>query len=128
MNKQTQRANHVAGSASPDSASAHLGSASAHLAEAADKLVEGVQVANVAARQALRDGVDESAPALRAAGAEARAAGSSAVEAAERRVAELGDNSRELAARSGQFIRDRPLAAFGIAVAGGFLLSRLIRR
>ena len=112
----------------PDSAGAHLGAASAHLAKAADRVVEGVQVANVAARQALRNGIDESAPELRAAGEEARAAGQSARQSAEQQFAALGERSRDLAGRSGQFIRDRPLAAFGIAVAGGFLLSRLLRR
>lgn len=129
MSKQTQQATgKQGGNGSSDSAKAHLGNASAHVVEAADKLVEGVQVANVAARKALRDGIDGSGPSLRAAGAEAKAAGSSALGAAEQRVAELGDKSRELASRSGQFVRDRPLAALGIAVASGFLLSRLLRR
>lgn len=116
------------GNHAQDSAGSHLGAASLHLAKAADRMVEGVQVANVAARQALRDGLSESAPELRAAGAEARAAGSSAAQAAEQQVAALGQKGRELASRGGDFIRERPLAAFGIAVAGGFLLSRLLRR
>lgn len=116
------------GGSTRDSAGSHLGAASLHLAKAADRMVEGVQVANVAARQALRDGLSESGPELRAAGAEARAAGSSAAQAAEQQVAALGEKGRQLAGRTGDFIRERPLAAFGIAVASGFLLSRLLRR
>lgn len=129
MSKHTQQASGKHGNnGAPDSAAAHIGNASAHVVEAADKLVEGVQVANVAARKAIRDGISESGPALRAAGAEARAAGSSAMGEVEQRMSELGDKSRQLASRSGQFVRDRPLAALGIAVASGFLLSRLLRR
>ena len=129
MSKQTSSASTSRSeNGSSSSTGAHLGAASAHLAKAADKVVEGVQVANVAARQALRDGLSDSGPELRAAGAEARAAGSSAVDAAEQQLAAMGEKSRHLADRTGQFIRERPLAAFGIAVAGGFLLSRVLRR
>jgi ElaB/YqjD/DUF883 family membrane-anchored ribosome-binding protein len=117
-----------AGNGSPDSTGGHLGAASVHLAKAADKVVEGVQVANVAARQALRDGLNGSGPELRAAGGEVRAAGSSAVDAAQQQFSALGARTRELADSSGSFIRERPLAALGIAVASGFLLSRLLRR
>lgn len=127
---KSQRDDRIArdSSANGQQAVEHLELAGAHLAGAAAKMAEGVQVANVAAVQAIRDGLAESKPELRAAREEARRAGSSAARAAESGMASLAERSRQLAERSGDFVRERPLAAFGIALAGGFVLSRLLRR
>ena len=106
----------------------HLREAQEHLSAAAGKVAEGVAVANMAAAQALRDGVDDSGPELRAAGAAASRAGRSVWSAGEAQFDAVRAQSRVLLYRSTTFVRERPVAAFGIAVASGFLLSRLLRR
>ncbi len=111
-----------------DSAGSHLKSAGAHLQDAARKAVGVVPEANAAAARALKDGYAEIAPDLAAARREAAEAGSAAAADAERRWQALLGQGKSALEKSEQFVRERPLASVGIAVAGGFLLSRLLRR
>lgn len=106
----------------------HLKSAGEHLNEAARKAVGAIPNANAAATKVLKDGYAEVAPDLAAAKREASEAGSAAVATTEKKWNEMVSQGKSALERSEQFVRDRPLAAVGIAIAGGFLLSKLIRR
>ncbi len=117
------------GSPTPPSATReHLKAAGEHLQEAARKAVNAIPSANDAAAQALKDGYAELAPDLAAARREAAEAGSSAAADAQQQWQSLLSTGESMLARSEQFVRERPVAAVGIAVASGFLLSRLLRR
>src|SRR5690606_38132979 len=90
-------------------AMAHLREAQEHLSAAAGKGAEGVAVANLAAAQALLEGVEESGPELRAASSAAGRAGRSAWSAGEAQAAAVRDGSRALLERSASFVRERPV-------------------
>ncbi len=115
-------------SASQGSTTDHLKSAGEHLQEAARKAVSAIPNANAAATQVLKDGYAEIAPDLAAAKREASEAGSAAAASTEKKWNEVVAQGKSALERSEQFVRERPLAAVGLAVAGGFLLSKLIRR
>jgi len=106
----------------------HLKSAAEHLQDAARKAVSAIPSANHAAAQALKDGYAELAPDLSAARREAAEAGSTLAGEAGQKWDALLKDGRSALERSEQFVRDRPLASVGIAIAGGFLLSRLLSR
>jgi ElaB/YqjD/DUF883 family membrane-anchored ribosome-binding protein len=101
--------------------SAHLRSAGNHLLQAAREAASGVSHAGGAATAAMQEGLNSAAPELGAARNEVREAGSSA-------AANVEQQWQQLRGRSEGFVREHPLAALGIAAAGGFLLSRLLRR
>ncbi len=104
----------------------HLQSAAEHLQSAARKAAGSIPNANQAASQALKDGYAELKPDLAAARREAGEAGETlAAEAGQKWEALLKDG-RSALERSEQFVRDRPLASVGIAVAAGYVLSRLL--
>jgi len=105
----------------------HLKSAGEHLQEAARKAVNAIPTANAAATQVLKDGYAEVVPDLAAAKREATNAGSAAVAEGEKKWHAMVDQGKSVLERSEQFVRERPLASIGIAVASGFLLSKLIR-
>ncbi len=100
---------------------AHLQSAGQHLMQAAREAAAGVGEAQNAARVALHDGIAAAGPELGAARTEVREAGQAAAMQAQQQW-------QDLRHRSEGFVREHPLAALGIAAAGGFLLSRLLRR
>jgi ElaB/YqjD/DUF883 family membrane-anchored ribosome-binding protein len=100
---------------------AHLQSAGQHLMQAAREAAAGVGEAQSAARVALQDGLSAAGPELGAARSEVREAGHAA-------AAQAQQQWQELRQRSEGFVQEHPLAALGIAAAGGFLLSRLLRR
>ena len=102
-------------------ASTHLQAAGNHLLQAGRTAAAGVGEAGVAAKVALHDGLASAAPELSAARQELNQAGGAA-------VANVSQQWAHLRGRSENFVRDRPLAALGLAVAGGYLLSRLLRR
>ena len=114
--------------ASPGTTTEHLKSAGEHLQHAARKAVSAIPNANAAATQVLKDGYAEIAPDLAAAKREASEAGSAAAASTEKKWNEVVAQGKSALERSEQFVRERPLAAVGIAVASGFLLSKLIRR
>jgi ElaB/YqjD/DUF883 family membrane-anchored ribosome-binding protein len=100
---------------------AHLQSAGQHLMQAAREAASGVGEAQSAARVALNDGLAAAGPELGAARSEVREAGQAAASQAQQQF-------QDLRLRSEGFVREHPLAALGIAAAGGFLLSRMLRR
>lgn len=100
---------------------AHLQSAGQHLMQAAREAAAGVGEAQSAARIALNDGLAAAGPELGAARSEVREAGHAA-------AAQAQQQWQDICTRSEGFVREHPLAALGIAAAGGFLLSRLLRR
>lgn len=105
----------------PAPTSAHLRSAGNHLLQAAREAANGVGQASGAASAALQEGIQSAAPELGAARKEVREAGSSA-------AASVEQQWQQLRGRSEGFVREHPLAALGIAAAGGFLLARMLRR
>jgi ElaB/YqjD/DUF883 family membrane-anchored ribosome-binding protein len=105
----------------PQGTGAHLQSASQHLLQAAREAAAGVSEAQVAARTAFYEGVANARPEVSAAGSDVREAGHAA-------AAQVQHQWEEVRQRSEGFVREHPLAALGIAAAGGFLLSRLLRR
>lgn len=102
-------------------ASVHLRSAGNHLLQAAREAASGVSQAGGAASAALQEGLNAAAPELGAARKEVREAGSTA-------AASVEQQWQHLRGRSEGFVREHPLAALGLAAAGGFLLSRMLRR
>jgi len=112
----------------PEQVGSHLRAAGEHVANAARTAVGGLSEARSAVSDAVQTGISDAKPELKEAQREVRAAGDAAVESAERQWAKARDQSGALLHSAEAFIRERPLAAAGIAVAGGFLLSRLLRR
>lgn len=102
-------------------ASSHLQAAGSHLLQAGRNAAAGVGDAGSAAKAALHDGLAGAGPELSAARQELNQAGGAA-------VANVTQQWEHLRGRSESFVRERPLAALGLAVAGGYLLSRLLRR
>lgn len=105
----------------------HLGEAGSHLkaaASAAGSAVKGV--ANAATKEArsagsqLKSEFSDSA----AAGKAAAAAGGAVCK---EQVDALMDKGKDLVDSAAELIRERPLAAFGVAFAAGFILSKLAR-
>ncbi len=105
----------------------HLKSAGEHLQDAARKAVNTIPSVNAAATKVLKDGYAEIVPDLAAAKREAADAGSAVVAEGEKKWHAMVDQGKSALERSEQFVRERPLASIGMAIAGGFLLSRLIR-
>lgn len=113
----------------------HAAAAKAHLKESGEHLRHAASLAGTSAKhaaqaardelrvggEAVREELDEARKAGRAAAHEAREVADEKLEAA------LG-KGREFLASAEALIRERPLAAFGVAFAAGFLLSRIGRR
>jgi ElaB/YqjD/DUF883 family membrane-anchored ribosome-binding protein len=114
------------------SAVGHLYEAKERLKDAASAAGSAVKHAASSAASAARDGLSEgrenvrvplsdAASAAGAAAGEARAAASAEVD-------HLVGKSKELWASAEDLIRQRPVAAFGTALAAGFILAKLLRR
>jgi len=129
MNASTQPLASVATpSEAANTATQHLKSAGEHLQTAARKAATALPEVNAAATKALKEGYADVAPELAAAKQEALEAGSAAVANSEQAWRDIVSQGKSVLERSEQFVRERPLASVGLAVAGGYLLSRLIRR
>jgi ElaB/YqjD/DUF883 family membrane-anchored ribosome-binding protein len=102
-----------------------LASAGAHLQQAARAAADSVRSA---ALQALSEGHDAVAPELAAAGADTRQAGIAMKRATAARIDALRNQGAATVKAGEDWVRAHPLAAVGVAVAGGWLLSRLLRR
>lgn len=105
----------------------NLGEAGAHLKQAASAAGGAVKNAASAAGDELRLGKAQ----VKAELADGAAAGLGAAEhlggAASEQINVLMDKGRDLLDSAAELIRERPLVAFGVAFAAGFLLSKLAR-
>ncbi len=110
----------VEGGAAEQGLGAHLHSAKEHVAQAAREARNGLGQANRAARDAVGEGMSRARPELSAAGAEVAGATQAAAE-------ELQAQWEGVLAASAKYVREHPVAALGLAAAGGYLLSRLLR-
>mgnify|MGYP005749840515 CR=1 FL=1 len=106
---------------SNNGAGEHLSSARQHLLQAAREAAAGVSEAGNAASSAFSSGIAAARPELGAAGSEVR-------EARDAAARQLQQQWGQLRGRTEGFVREHPLAALGIAAAGGYLLSRFLRR
>jgi ElaB/YqjD/DUF883 family membrane-anchored ribosome-binding protein len=106
----------------------HLRAAREHMSAAARSAIAGFGEARHAAGEALRSGFADARPEFAAASGEVRAAGGAAMADAGAQWQRVRDSGSAMLARSEDFVRERPLTAVGIAVASGFVLSRLLSR
>lgn len=109
-------------------ARARMDEAGAHLRTAADLAGTTVRHATEAAASELKVGREavgeELSQAGRAGGEAAREVGAAASE----RLAAARSKGRAFLHSAEDLVRERPLAAFGVAFAAGFLISRIARR
>lgn len=109
----------------PMSAGASLASAGSHLQQAARAAADSVRAA---AELAMSEGHDAVIPELAAARDDTMQAGVAVQRAASERL-EAWQKQGAATLRMGEdWVRAHPVAAIGAAVAGGYLLSRLLRR
>lgn len=109
-------------------ASGHLGETREHLLEAASATAEAAREAVHSASSAARDGAGKVREAVGEAGKSSRAVGQDVKLAASEGLDAALSSAGTLATRTGELIRERPLAAIGVAFATGWLISRLLRR
>ena len=106
---------------------ANLGEAGSHLKQAAVAAGSAVKSASGAAGDELRIGKAQ----VKAELADGAVAGITAAEhmggAAGEQVNALMDKGRDLFDSAAELIRERPLAAFGVAFAAGWIISKLGR-
>ncbi len=109
------------------------------LAEARDKLVEAASAAGNAfraaaggavavARDELADGGEQVRDSLTEASDATRQAALTAKLSAEERVDDFLAQGRQMLRTTEDFVRERPVASLGIAVATGYLVAKLLRR
>ncbi len=109
------------------------------LSEARDRLVEAASAAGNAlraaaggaatvARDELADGGEQVRDSLGEAADASRQAALSAKLTAEDRVDELVTQGRQMLQTAEDFVRERPVASLGIAVATGYVVARFLRR
>lgn len=120
--------NPSANSPASGTTSEHVASAVDHLKTAAKTAGSSVGSARTAAVDELKSGFGAARPSLDEARSEARQAGDAALAGAGEKWSQLSAEGERLLGRSAQFVRDRPGTSLAIAVAGGFLLSRMLRR
>lgn len=106
---------------------AHLGEASSHLRQAASAAGSALREAATAAGDELRLGKAQ----VKAELADGAVAGLSAAEdlgaVGREQLDRLAHKGRDLLDSAAELIRERPLAAFGVAFAAGWLIARLAR-
>lgn len=105
-----------------------LSEAGAHLKSAANLAGTSARHAAEAAASELKVGREAVKDELGEAGKAGRAAAQEAREVASEQVEVALSKGREFLSATEALIREKPLAAFGVAFAAGFLLSRLARR
>lgn len=108
--------------------SEHVASAVDHLKTAAKTAGSSVGSAKTAAVDELKSGLGAVRPSLDDARSEARQAGDAALAGAGEKWSQLSAEGERIWGRSAQFVRERPGTSLAIAVAGGFVLSRMLRR
>ncbi|WP_425608247.1 hypothetical protein [Thermomonas flagellata] len=110
-----------------DALKSNLGEAGSHLKQAASAAGAALKHAGAAAGDELKLGKAEAKAEL----ADGALAGLAAAEhlggAAGEQVDALMEKGRDLLDSAAELIRERPLAAFGIAFAAGFIISKLAR-
>jgi ElaB/YqjD/DUF883 family membrane-anchored ribosome-binding protein len=112
-----------------DTVRAHLGEAGSHLKAAARAAAETLGSAVGEAAHAAREEFGEGGERIRESLHEARSAGVDALHAGTSPELDLLlTKGREFTSSAESMIRARPLAAFGVALATGYLLARLLRR
>lgn len=106
----------------------HIGEVGDHLKQAATLAGDALREAAVAARSQINEGrerirteLDETAESGRDVAREARAVGEEQIDLALAKGQEVLESARDL-------IREKPLAAFGIALASGWVIAKLGRR
>ena len=114
-------------STNTDALKSNLGEAGTHLKQAASAAGEALKSAAVAAGDEMKLGKanvkSELADSARSGIAAAEAGGGAARE----QVDALMDKGRDLIDSAAELIRERPLAAFGVAFAAGWIISKLGR-
>lgn len=106
----------------------HLGESRDHLKAAAHAAADTVRNANSAAVKELRSGSAGVREELGEAASSGQKVAGAARDAARDEWHAMKGHGRNLLNRSEQWVQERPLAALGIAAAGGFILSRMLRR
>lgn len=114
-------------SPTPGTTSEHVASAVDHLKTAAKTAGSSVGKAKTAAVDELKSGLGAARPSLDDARSEARQASDAALAGAGEKWSQLSAEGERLWGRSAQFVRERPGTSLAIAVAGGFVLSRILR-
>ena len=114
------------------SAVGHLYEAKERLKDAAIAAGDVLRTATVDAGAAVRDGFAAGGPAIRVplsdAATASRVAASEVKAAASAEIDVALNKGKQLLDSTGDLIRAHPVAAFGIAFAGGYLVSRMLRR
>lgn len=118
----------------PNEESSHAAAVKAHLKESGEHLRQAASLAGTSARhaaEAARDELRAGGEAVREELEEARKAGRAAAqearEAADEKFEAALGKGREFLASAEALIRERPLAAFGVAFAAGWIISKLGR-
>ncbi|MEZ5465601.1 MAG: hypothetical protein R3F22_10345 [Lysobacteraceae bacterium] len=106
----------------------HLGESRDHLKAAASAAADTLRNANSAAVKELRNGSAGVRDELGEAASSGQKVAGAARDAARDEWNAVKGHGRDLLSRSEQWVQERPLAALGIAAAGGFILSRMLRR
>ncbi|HPF74584.1 MAG: hypothetical protein H7A20_06060 [Rhodanobacteraceae bacterium] len=106
----------------------HFGESKDHLMAAASAAADTLRNANSAAVKELRSGGAGVREELGEAASSGQKVAGAARDAARDEWNAMKGHGRNLLSRSEQWVQERPLAALGIAAAGGFILSRMMRR
>jgi len=126
--RHTMSDNTLSNSDHAATARAKLGEAGSHLKTAANLASVSARHAAEAAASELKVGGEAVKDELGSAGKASKEAAHEAGEVAREQVDAAISKGRAFLSSGEALIRERPLAAFGIAFAAGFLLSRIARR
>lgn len=110
-----------------DSMKTNLGEAGTHLKQAAGHAGEAIKGAAVAAGDEIRLGKAQMKSELADGALAGLAAAEQAGAASREQVDALMDKGRDLIESASELIRERPLAAFGMAFATGWIIAKLAR-
>ena len=114
-------------STNTDALKSNLGEAGTHLKQAASAAGEALKSAAVAAGDEMKLGKAQMKSELADGALAGLDAAGHAGAASKEQVDALVDKGRDLVESAADLIRERPLAAFGVAFAAGWIISRLGR-
>ena len=114
-------------STNTDALKSNLGEAGTHLKQAASAAGEALKSAAVAAGDEMNLGKANVKSELADSALSGIAAAEAGGGAAREQVDALMDKGRDLIDSAAELIRERPLAAFGVAFAAGWIISKLGR-
>ena len=114
-------------SSNTDAVKANLGEAGSHLKQAASAAGDAVRNAASAAGDEMKLGKAQMKSELADGALAGIAAGEHLGGAAGEQMDALMEKGRDLVDSAAELIRERPLAAFGVAFAAGWIISRLGR-